>query len=348
MSPDPRPFDEAAGPADPAGPAYSVDPAYWGPAARRPRTGSGPVARLLTVLYALVITPIATALIAYGGGGWMRIVQMRGYVADPLADLLTSRAGVQVIVGLGLGLLLLASVVATGIASSAGLLVVGVMGLFSLVVAAVPSLLFSLYGAVPDSVPLEILDGFAYGLPLVLHSVIGGLGLALAVARRRPDPHVIVSLAGLVVVPVLLLLGASLVFGGLGHGALMAVRMFDTRISPLVVALLILGALLLWLGAAASRWSPYALLLPVIVLLGASLAFVVPAVPLPSGIWSDPTSMAAASFLLTGGGVAAAVILLVHTVVLAIVRHRSRRRLHGPGTTVPPAARPSGEAAASG
>ncbi|MGP4917365.1 hypothetical protein ACTXJ9_16910 [Brachybacterium tyrofermentans] len=335
MSPDPRSFDHAEGAAPQAG-------------ARRPRTGSGPAARLLTVLYALVITPIATALIAYGGGGWMRIFQMRGYVADPLADLLTGRAGVQIVAGLGLGLLLLASVVATGIASSAGLLVVGVMGLFSLVVAAVPSLLFSIYRATPDGVPLEILDGFAYGLPLVLHTVMGGLGMALVIARRRPGPHLVASLAGLVVVPVMLLLGAGLVFGGLGHGALMAVRMFDTQTSPLVVALLALGALLLWLGAAASRWSPYALLLPVIVLLGASLAFAVPSLPLPPGIWSDPTSLAAASFLLTGGGVATAVILLVHTVVLAFVRHRSRRRLRGPGPTVPPAARPAGTAAATG
>lgn len=342
MSPDPQPFDDAEGTAAP-GPA---DPAEQVLGARRPRTGSGPVARLLTVLYALVITPIATGLLAYGGGGWMEIFQTRGYVAEPFAGLLTGRMGLQIIIGLGLGLLLLASVVATGIVSSAGLLVVGVMGLFSLAVAAFPSLLLSLYQAAPDSVPLEVLDGFAYGLPLVLHTVMGGLGLALVVARRRPGPHLVASLTGLLVVPVLLLLGAGLVFSGLGQGALIAVRTFDTRTSPLVVALLVLGALLLWLGAAASRWSPYASLLPVIVLLGASAAFVVPSVPLPPGIWSDPTSVAAASFLLTGGGVATAVILLVHTVVLAIVRHRSRRRLRGPGTAVPPAARPPGAAAA--
>ena len=30
------------------------------------RAGSGPIARLLTVVYALVVTPVATTLVVYG------------------------------------------------------------------------------------------------------------------------------------------------------------------------------------------------------------------------------------------------------------------------------------------
>ena len=200
----------------------------------------------------------------------------------------------------------------------------GALGLLSLVLSAVPSLLIAVYQGLPSFVPLESVDGFAYGLPLVLHTLMGGLGAALVITRRRPDPHLAASLVGLLVVPALLLLGASLQLGGIGNGVLRAMRTFDTRISVVTIALIAGGCLLLWLGAAASRWSPYALLVPALVLLAAVVPFLVPAAPLPPGIWSSPTAASAASFLLIGGGVAAAVILLVQTAVQAVVRRRAR------------------------
>lgn len=317
MSPDPQPFDDTAGaPRDhPAGPQVGAGPA---------RAGSSFAARLLTTLYALAITPLATGLLAYGGSGWLRIYSTRGYLGDSTTDLLLGPAGLQILGGAGLGILLLASVVATGIVSSAGLLVAGALGLLSLVLSAVPSLLIAVYQGLLSFVPLESVDGFAYGLPLVLHTLMGGLGAALVITRRRPDPHLAASLVGLLVVPALLLLGASLQLGGIGNGVLRAMRTFDTRISVVTIALIAGGCLLLWLGAAASRWSPYALLVPALVLLAAVVPFLVPAAPLPPGIWSSPTAASAASFLLIGGGVAAAVILLVQTAVQAVVRRRAR------------------------
>lgn len=326
-----------------ADPGSSTRPA--GAAAPRPRTGSGFVARLLTVMYALVITPIATGLISYGGSGWLQLVASRGYLDSSLADLLVGPLGVRILAGLGGGGLLLASVALTGIASSAGLLGVGVIGLGSLAVSAMPGLLLEIYGAIPEVVPMQVLDGFAYGLPLVLHTVMGGLGLGLVITRRRPDPHLAASLLGLVAVPLVLLVGALLVGGGIGHGVLVAMRTFDSRFSPLTALLVVLGALLLGLGATASRWSPYSLVVPALVLLvGTVAASMSGTLPLVAQAWSSPTAFSALAFLLLGGGVVLAVILLVHTAVLAVVRRRARRRLRGAGPVPPPAASPGAHA----
>lgn len=332
MSPDPRPADEGTGPA-------------------APRTGSGLLARLLTVAYALLVAPVATGLLAYGGSAWYRIIMTRGYLDSSMLEALAGPMGVQIIGGIGLGLVLLASVVATGIASSAGLLAVGVLGLLSLVLSAVPGLLFQVYRIAPSVIPPEALDGLAYGLPLVLHTVMGGLGMALVLARRRPDPSLAVSLAGLLVVPAVLLLGGGLQLGGIGHGLALAMRTFNTEVSLLAVALILAGSLLLWLGAAASRWSPYALVIPALALLVATVPLAIPhLIPPPPGIWSSPASASAASFLMLGGGIAAATVLLVHTAVLAIVRRRARSRLRAAAAPVPPSAEgPSGtEPAAAG
>ncbi|QNN82358.1 hypothetical protein H3H54_15250 [Brachybacterium sp. Z12] len=241
-------------------------------------------------------------------------------------ELLGTPMGSRILLGVGLGLLLLASVVATGIASSAGLLAVGVLGLVSIVLSIVPALMLEVYMTAAEVIPPQFLDGMVYGLPLILHPLMGGLGLGLLVARRRPDPHVAASVAGLVVVPLMLLLGAGLLFRGVAEGAAFAMRMFRLDVQPMVVVLVLAGALVA-LGGAASRWSPYALIVPALVTLVASLAMMSSDVlSLISGLWNSPTASSAVSFLLVGGGLAAAVVMLVHTVVLAIVRHRARRQ----------------------
>lgn len=339
MSSDPRTEDGPAGTGDVAAPAQWEVTGGRSPAVHRASAaaGSGTVARVLTILYALVITPIATGLLAYGGSSWRQVLMAYGNVGDVLTRALESPMGMRIIVGVGLGLLLLATVVATGIASSAGLLAAGALGLVSVAISAVPSLVFPLYEHRPSALPLEVLDGFVYGLPLVLHVLIGGLGLALMMARRRPGAPLAVSLLGLLLIPVLLLLAAVLLSRGLGIGMLTAVRILSAQEPLTTLLLIVLGSILLVGAAAASRWSPYALIAPAIALVLATLVVAAPTlVPLPPSIWSSPSGQAMISFLIPGGGFAAAVVLLVHTVVLAIVRSRARtqallRATTGPG-----------------
>lgn len=341
MSSEPGYTDAPPGARGPEGSDGPAGPSTTGRrAASRPRAGSGLIARLLTVVYALPATVLATALISYGGSSWMQFISARGYMAPDVLDVLTGPFGMKILVGVGGGILLLVSVALTGIASSAGLLSIGLLSLVSLALCAVPTVLLSVYGAIPTSlVPFEVKDGIVYGLPLLLHTVLGGLGLGLMLTRRRPDPHVAVSVLGLLVVPIVLLAGVVLTWGGIGHGALTVARTADRHFSPLVAVLLVLAALLVWLGAAASRWSPYSLIIPALALLGATTVASLPEI-LPESwrLWSNPTGMAAITFLLLGGVTALAVILLVHTAVQAIVRRRARR-LRGAGP-VPPAASP--------
>lgn len=303
-------------------------PPEHSPAIARPRHGSGLLARILTAVYALVVTPIATGLLAYGGTTLVNYAMSRGYLGASLGELLAGPAGVRVIVGVGLGVLLLATIVATGIFSSAGLLATGAVGLVSVLIAAVPALALQIYTLLPPMIPFELLDGISYGLTLVLHPLIGGLGLALVIARRHPAPHLVASLLGLLLVPAGLLISALMLFHGHASGVRVAVMTFSTEIHVLNVALVVLGALLLFATMAATRWSPYALVIPAIVLLLVSVGVFLFTIELiPPMVWTSPSGQAAMSFLFVGGGFAAAVVMLVHTGVLATVRTLSRRRL---------------------
>lgn len=90
-----------------------------------PRTGSRLIVRLLTVVYALVVTPLAIELLSYGGTAWMRYYYSTGFSNPSLTEVLAGPAGMRIVLGLLSGALLLVSVVATGLASSAGLLAGG-------------------------------------------------------------------------------------------------------------------------------------------------------------------------------------------------------------------------------
>src|SRR5699024_12222227 len=108
----------------------------------------------------------------------------------------------------------------------------------------------------------------AGGVVVVLCPVLGGMGLALVIARRRPRPHLAVSLPGVVALPVMLLLGAWLTM----YGYAMVMRSFSMTFgaeaapAPALLAL-VAGMVLLWLGIGAAGGSPYALVLPALVLL---------------------------------------------------------------------------------
>lgn len=203
----------------------------------------------------------------------------------------------------------------------------GLLGLVSVVIGAAPGLLLHAYGLLDGIVPIAVLDAMVYGLPLVLHPLIGGLGVALAIARRRPDPHPAAAVVGLLLIPLLLAIATVVLFLGVAQGMETAMIRFDTSVRPLAAVLTVAGSALLCLAAVGVRWSPYALVLPAIALLATSALLVVPGgVAIVGPLWSRPGARSLLSFLGVGGGLGAAVVLLVATLVLAGVRRGARRR----------------------
>ena len=291
-------------------------------------TGSGPIARLLTVVYALVVTPVATTLVVYGAMPWHQHVLMRNVPLDQLLEYLFSSRGLPPFLALLGGLLLLVSVVATGLASSAGLLSVSVLALFPLGLLAWPQLPVLLHERVPDFLFQAVFGLLAQGVPLLLFPVMGGLGLALVIARRRPRPPVALSVIGAVLVPVIMLAATLLAM----HAVVVASTSYMTTfgaegvpVSAMLTA--VLGVVLLWLCGAATGASPYAQILPALVTLAATAALFIPGVlmMLPSVAYSrvGGTTM---SVLAMGGGAALGLVLLAHTAVQLAVSSRARRR----------------------
>src|SRR5699024_12531980 len=78
---------------------------------------------------------------------------------EELLQFLLSRSGLPSLLALGGGLLLLVSGVATGLASSAGLLSVSLLSLLPLSLSIVPQLLISLFEVLP-----EVLRPASYGI----------------------------------------------------------------------------------------------------------------------------------------------------------------------------------------
>ena len=291
-------------------------------------TGSGPIARLLTVVYALVVTPVATTLVVYGAMPWHQHVLMRNVPLDQLLEYLFSSRGLPPFLALLGGLLLLVSVVATGLASSAGLLSVSVLALFPLGLLAWPQLPVLLHERVPDFLFQAVFVMLAQGVPMLLFPVMGGLGMALAIARRRPRPPVALSVIGAVLVPVIMLAATLLAM----HAVVVAstsyaVNFGATGVPAAAMLTAVLGVVLLWLCGAATGASPYAQILPALVTLAATAALFIPGVlmMLPSVAYSrvGGTTM---SVLAMGGGAALGLVLLTHTAVQLEVSSRARRR----------------------
>lgn len=277
---------------------------------------SSSTARLITSVIALVLTPIALILLSTAGVTMNRTFFEFGASGD-----LSRLIGPLLLQALGLALLIL--VVLTGVWSSAGLIVVGAFSLLPLIVAVFPITLSWLYRIAPR----DWGDGLVYGIPLVVLAALGAMGLVLALVRRDPRPKGgALGAIGLIVAPLLLAAGAWAIIWGIADGALFALQRFDFDLRPGAAFAVFAGTLLVVAGITVTRWSPFALILPAVVLLVSSIVLV--AAPefasrmlflLPRGL-----NIVVPSVLLYGGGAAAALIYLAFTAVLLRVRAQAR------------------------
>ncbi|WP_447911919.1 DUF3824 domain-containing protein [Microbacterium phyllosphaerae] len=273
-------------------------------------------ARLITILIALILTPIALILLSIGGQTMNLTFFSYGF-----DGYLVPLVGSLLLQALGLALLIL--VVLTGIWSSAGLIVVGIFSIVPLIVAVFPVTLSWIIRIQPR----DWGDGLAYGLPLIVLAALGAMGLVLALVRRDPRPKgPALGVIGIVAAPLLLTAGAWAIIWGVADGALYALQRFQFDLRPAAAAAVLAGTLLVLAGIAVSRWSPFALILPALVLLVASILLI--AAPdatfrmlfqLPRGL-----NTVVPTLLLYGGGAAAGLLYLAFTVVLLRVRAQSR------------------------
>lgn len=279
---------------------------------------SSALARVLTVIVAVVLAPVGAGLLAGGGRVWMSSVFQYARELD-LAEL----AGPTALQALGI--LLLVAVVVTGIWSSAGLIAVGVLSLAPIVFAMFPAALITSQRAV--RLPLEWTDGIIYGVPLVLFPALGTMGVVLALARRRPEtkgPGL--GIVGGILAPVLLAFGAGLLAWGIGTGMLYAYQRFEMAVQPVAVASVLGGVILVVIGIAVTRWSSFALLLPALALLVVNALVLLPDVFFPA-LFQLPREISSTlpALLLFGTGTAAAFLYLSYTFVLQRVRSRAQQ-----------------------
>ncbi|GAB3632156.1 hypothetical protein GCM10027421_15090 [Microbacterium shaanxiense] len=281
---------------------------------------SSTTARITTALIGVIVTPIALGIISAGGIEAYRLFTMFGYTGVGLTEF-AGPIALQI-----LGLLLLVGVVATGLWSSAGLIGVGVLGLAALVLAVVPGLMLELLISAPPFLPRAWGDGLYYGLPLLVCTVLGAMGLSLMLIRRSTrGVGAGVVVGGFVAAPVLLAVGGWLLVWGNGEGQMNAVRTFDTSINPLVALALIVGAAFTVAGIGASRWSPWSLVIPALFLLLISLLFVTTmGAPVFRGIVPMDLLRSGTPMVMVGVATAVAVAQLAFTVVLLIISRRGR------------------------
>ena len=278
---------------------------------------SSSTARLLTIVIALVLTPIALILLSYGGQTinlTLFAYGFDGYLAPLIGSLLLQ----------ALGLVLLVLVVLTGIWSSAGLIVVGLLSVAPLIVAIFPVTLQWIYRVTPR----EWGDGLVYGVPLVVLAALGAMGLVLALVRRDPRPKgAALAVIGIVVAPLLLAAGAWAIIWGIADGALFALQRFEFDLRPGASLAVVAGMLLVLAGVTVTRWSPFALVLPALVLLIGSILLLAAPDAVFGMLFQLPRGLntVAPTLLLYGGGAAAGLLYLAFTVVLMRVRARSRR-----------------------
>jgi len=289
---------------------------------------SSMLARLVSIVIALVLTPTALILLSIGGTSVSRAFFSFGFERDlaPLIGPLLLQM---------LGVILVLAVIATGLWSSAGLIAIGILSVLPLAFAIFPGVLWTVYGASPR----EWGDGLIYGIPLSVVPVLGAMGLVLALVRRDPRPTSgALGAIGLVASPVLLAGAAWLTAWGVAEGSLLAFQRFQFDLRP-DAALAMLGGLVLAVaGIVVARWSPYALLLPGIALLvgSALLLFASDAafpvlVQLPRGV-----NMVVPTMLLYGGGAAVGLGFPAFTAVLLRVRARARTARTGQDAVAQP------------
>lgn len=284
-----------------------------------PMRSSSTLARVLTVVIAVLVTPIATGVLSAGGYPWL--IEFSSYGVPGISRLILP-ALLQL-----LAIALLVGVVLTGLWSSAGLIAVGALSVVPLVYALFPALLLETYRLLARVLPREWIDGLSFGIPLAVFPVLGMMGVVLAIVRRRPESTGAGwSVAGLIGAPALLAVGAILLSWGIGRGQLIALQQFRFDFAPDAAAAVIGGLVFVLASIGATRWSSFALVLPALALLLVSLLFVVPATShvLFSALPIE-MSRAASTLLLIGAGTAVAFLYLAFTAVLLRVRAQSRR-----------------------
>src|SRR5690606_38096472 len=95
-------------------------------------------------------------------------------------------------------------------------------------------------------VSLEVLDGLVFGLPLIILSTVGLLGVVAMYVRRRPRSggalagNLIGGVVALLAVPA----GVFLLLWGVGRGQYQTLRTLSPALDPLV-PVAIIGALVL-------------------------------------------------------------------------------------------------------
>lgn len=273
-------------------------------------------ARLITIVIALLLTPIALILLSVGGQTvnlTLFAYGFDGYLAPLVGSLLLQ----------ALGLVLLVLVVLTGIWSSAGLIVVGICSIVPLIVAVFPVTLSWIIRIQPR----DWGDGLVYGVPLVVLAALGSMGLVLVLVRRDPRPKgTALGVIGIVAAPLLLTAGAWAITWGIADGALFALQRFQFDLRPGAAAAVFAGTLLVLAGIAVTRWSPFALVLPAVVLLVAGILMIAAPDAVFPVLFRLPRGLDTVipTLLLYGGGAAAGLMYLAFTVVLLRVRAQSR------------------------
>lgn len=280
---------------------------------------SSTLARVLTIVIAVIVTPVATGILVASGYSWL--IEYTSYGVPDISRILVP-ALLQL-----LAIALLVGVVLTGLWSSAGLVAVGALSVVPLVYAVFPALLLETYRLLSRVLPREWIDGLSYGIPLTVFPVLGMMGAVLAIVRRRPEPTGAGwSVGALIGAPALLAVGAILLSWGIGRGQLVALQQFRFDFVPEAAAAVIGGLVFVLTGIGTTRWSSFALVLPALALLLVSLLFVVPATShvLFSALPIE-MSRAVSTLLLIGAGTAVAFLYLAFTGTLLRVRAQSRR-----------------------
>lgn len=274
-------------------------------------------ARIITALIGLIVTPIALGLLSTGGWGWYAAVgSFDGFDLSALAGPTALQA---------IAIALLVGLVLTGLWSSAGLLAAGILSIVPIAFALFPSLLMSVY-QLRLPLPREWIDGLSYGVPLAILPVLGGMGLALWSARHRPARSGPLQAIGLIASP-LLLLGGGWMLTLAAARAVQALQRFELGVAVDAAAYAVGGAVLIVAGLFLTKWSPFALLLPALVLIvitpltimrgSAFFGFV---------ITLDRDTATGLTVLVTlGAAVAAALIYLAFTLVMVLTRTRAAR-----------------------
>ncbi len=288
--------------------------------------GSRTLARLITIVIAVIVTPVAVGLLSSGGTSWLMTYFQYGGARDGFGPL------VMPTLLQALGILLLLLVVLTGIWSSAGLIAVGVLAVVPLLLALLPALLLQSYRVLGSVLPREWLDGLTYGIPLVLFPALGAMGVVLVIVRRHPERTATgLSIIGLVASPILLTAGILLLSWGIARGQFTALQQFRFDFLPDAAAAVLLGTLLSVAGVFATRWSTFALVLPAAILLLLGLLVLIPDAVFMMVGRLPMVGRTLPQLLILGVGTAIALVYLAFTVVLLRVRKQAMSTAAGTG-----------------